>query len=87
MNSIKENQHLEERNKQIPISLYYKKTVEENNGSDVTIIDSNMIGMEKKLKSKSKSKSKTLINQEEEKRLTVLNVLVSFISNLVELPG
>lgn len=87
MNSIKENQHLEERDKQMPISLYYKKTVEENNGSDVRIIDSNMLGMEKKMKSKSKSKSKTLINQEEEKRLTVLNVFVSFIRNLVELPG
>lgn len=85
MNSIKESKHLEERNKQMPISLYYKKTVEENNGSDVSIIDTNMVGMEKKLKSK--SKSKTIVNKEEEKRLTVLNVFILFMNNIVELPG
>lgn len=87
MNSIKESKHLEESNKQMPISLYYKKTVEENNGSDVSIIDSNMVGMEKKLKSKSKSKTKTIVNKEEEKRLTVLNVIVLSMNNIVELPG
>lgn len=59
-----------EAKKQTPISLYYKRTVEEPGGNDVEIISSDLKGLEKKCNTKSKSKLK----KEEEEKLTTLNV-------------
>ena len=46
--------------------MYYKKTAEENVGSDVEIIASDLKGLEKQSQSK--------LKEEEKKRLTTLNV-------------
>lgn len=73
MNSIKENQIQKEKKNQMPISYYYKMTVDKEMKDDVEIIDYDLKNMESKNKSKSKSKSKEKI--EEEKRLITLNVL------------
>ena len=72
MNSIKENQIQKEKKNQMPISYYYKMTVDKEMKDDVEIIDYDLKNMESKNKSKLKSKSKEKI--EEEKRLTTLNV-------------
>ena len=70
MNSIKENQIQKEKKNQMPISYYYKMTVDKEMKDDVEIIDYDLKNMESKSKSKTKTKEKI----EEEKRLTTLNV-------------
>ena len=72
INSLKETEIINKQKKQIPISVYYKRTVEKTADDDVQIIDSDLKGMEKKANSKTKSKTQKEV--EEEVRLTKLNV-------------
>ena len=69
----------------MPISVYYKRTVENTTDDDIQIIDSDLKGMEKKVKAKTKSKTKKEL--EEETRLTTLNVFPFILTKLAKLHG